>query len=389
MVGCFSAREFFVKRCLRFLILTFSICQALHVSAPAPASAQTPETLQAVYDWSLKRLYPRRFYEIEYVPEPPESPALRSVTTRFGPAVIDLKSLPYSSPVRDSGVRAWSSWWFPKRDRDFTTPKGEDFSILYKFDLVYENISNTFSAWKWESEHEAASPANWEGLCDGWALASILYPEPQKPQKFTVRDSKGKQREITFSVFDLKGLVIKTFEAVPEDQFDFYGERFRATADAYMHPDLYPEEFHRLVEVYLGERRQAFVMDRDPGIEVWSIPVYKANYIVDRVAGQRNMVYVRMFLYTAGAHLTVDTDATSNKEVIRDYHYVLSGDLDWTGTKLTVRKGAWIKGPNGVDSRVNHPDFIFAPKSSAGVKRLSYNPFVRPQRVDAIVKGGR
>lgn len=389
-------------------------------------------------DWDLKMVYDNQLLRIFSpslksrfdvpsdinIPSRQANPAFHAATTKFGSTVIDMSSLPYRSPILDSGMQAWSSWWFPKRDNDFTTPKKEgELSILEKFDLVngiVKGASN--SAFAVDKKNDDARHADWEGLCDAWALASILYPEPVKATTITIlqRSSVAKptptpkprhsddddedhksnnkkktepepskkpaEKQITFAPWELKGLVMRTFENVGEDQLDIYGEKFQATADAYTHPDLYPDQFHRLIEIYLGIRKQPILMDRDPGVEVWSVPIYKANFTMEAVPNYPNAVFVRMYLYTAASTQTDDREHEGTIEVVRQYNYILSGDLDYTGTKLTIKKGAWLKTAS-VDSRVNHPDFMFAPKM-ATVKRASFNPFILPVKVDALLKRG-
>jgi hypothetical protein len=92
-----------------------------------------------------------------------------------------------------------------------------------------------------------------------------------------------------------------------------------------------------------------------------------------------------MWLYTAGPANPDEKEMIGTKEVLKEYHYILSGERDPTGQFLNVSRGEWVKS-DFIDSRVNHPDFIFVPKSSKP-KRGSYNPNLDPKQVDRILNG--
>lgn len=331
-----------------------------------------------------------------------KDPRLRKATREMGQSRLDLATLPYSSPILDTGMQAWSSWWYPKQARDFIGPK-EAFKtpILEKYDKFFNIKDPAKSALAWELNAEGnRSHSSWEGLCDAWAIASIVHAEPVKPVSFEISkpvdgpkpkpgappaQPQVDKQKITMSIMDLKGLLLKTYEAVPEDQFEFYGEKFLASAEGWIHPDIFPEQFHRLIEMYIGELKKPLVMDRDPGVEVWSIPIYKANYKIEAAPGRPNAVLVRMYLYTAGPVELDNRDFVGTKEVVREYHYMLTGDLDASGRYLNVSGGEWLK-TERIDSRVNHPDFIFVPKAKK-VKRVSYNPNIDIKRIDQILMG--
>ncbi len=186
-----------------------------------------------------------------------------------------------------------------------------------------------------------------------------------------------------FSVFDLKGLLIKTYEAVSEDQFEFYGQKFYGNSKGWIQPDIYPEQFHRLIEVILGEQKKPFVMDRDPNEQIWSVPVYKANYKIEAIPGKPNAVKVRTWLYTAGPVDAGNKDFVGTKEVMKEYNYILYGEVEQQGTVLNVTSGSW-ESTQWTDSRENHPDFLFVPKSKKA-KRATYNSNLDILKVDKIL----
>lgn len=365
------------------LILVLSLIIESVTIRSAQATSFIPELFPAI--GRTNKVLSRNGLFLTDLEEALKDPKLRKATRELGQTRIDLQSLPFSSPILDSGMVAWSSWWFPKVDTDFVNSK-DAFrpSILSKYDKFFNITDKNKSALNWEKEAESRlSHSSWEGLCDAWAIASIMHPEPQKPVQVEIKTQRETQN-LLLSVFDLKGLLVKTYEAISEDQFEFYGEKFTASVNGWIHPDLFPDQFHRIVEIYLGEQKKAFVMDRDPGVEVWSVPVYKANYKLEAIPSRPNAVLVKMWLYSAGPVNGDEKDFVGTKEVIREYHYILSGDLDRTGRYLNVTRGEWLK-TERTDSRVNHPDFIFIPKSKK-IKRSTYNPNLDIQKVDQIIK---
>lgn len=296
------------------------------------------------------------------------------VSNQYGSTVIAMNQLPLQSGLLDSGRRAWSSWWFQKSQKEFTGHPQN--SILAKYDRALGLTGTSGSAFSLEFSREKNQYAAWEGLCDAWAMASLFYSEPKRGVSY---------QGVQFSVSDLKGLILKTFEATPESDFYIYGERFQGNQDGWVFPDLFPDQFHRLIEVALGQKKVPLIMDRDPGLEVWTVPVYKANYRIDKHPTDSNAVIVKMWLYTAGSSPQTQKDDVGTQEVIFEYAYELRGDLSLDGNQLTVTSGKWLQ-IGFTDSRVNHPDYFLMPKSEA-INRNSYNNLINKNLVDNIVRG--
>ena len=317
---------------------------------------------------------------IEDINEAFKNPRLRAPTTEFGPTVIDMRKLPFESGVLDTGKQPWSSWWYPKIDRDFTKPiHAGQTAILEKYDIFARTKGTPKSAHAWELSRDK-DVATWEGLCDAWAIASISDMEPVRPVTVKVPRSNGKTEDVEFSIYDLKGLLLKLYEATDESQFLYYGEKFLGNSKGWIYPDLFADEFHRLIVSYIGKKKQPLLMDHDAGVEVWTVPIFKANYKMERIEGRNNAVKVRMWLFTSGPTEPNDKEALGTQQVVRVYDYILTGDLDWSGTTLTVRSGEWAGG-----SVSSHPDYFFAPKNE-NVLRRSYNPNLDPDKVEQLLR---
>ena len=309
-------------------------------------------------------------------------PALTSVTREFGNTIINMKQLPFRSDVAEAFHKPWSSWWYPKKEdflfKDLNSP-------LNKYDLFrrarYRNLGRQIPKSAAEFERESYNPRSlsWEGLCDAWSLAAISMPEPRRPITIQIGNEK-----IYFSVADLKALLLKTFEAVDDNDLKYYGQKFNGGPEGWIFPDIFPNEFHRFLEVFLFERKQSFVMDHDPGPEIWNVPVYKTNYQISAIPSDPFAVFVDAWVYSAEVVGPHNKDAVGTREAIRTYHYILRGQKNANGD-LVVRSGDWAVGADRIDSRKNHPDFITTIKNPVTMIRKSFNPEIETQLVDEIL----
>ena len=314
-----------------------------------------------------------------------EDPSLSRISREFGRSKIQVPAVLVRSPVAESGIKPWSSWWYPKFEGTlFSSPGG--ISPLEKLDLYRDahfkaRRPEGTGAVSFEARKHDPRALSWEGMCNAWSLASILAPEPQLPRSFQI----GK-REITFSVGDQKALLLKTFEGLSDQEVQVYGQKFTGSHDGWVHPDIFPDQFHRFIEVQLFEKKLPFIMDHDAGVEIWNVPVYKANYSMGPVEGMPHAIQVRMWLYSATSTQKSEMDFVGTKETIREYHYILFGEPTPDGL-LEIHSGIWIKGSNGIDSRKDHPDYFLTANESALAARQSFNPYIHADVVDRIIRG--
>jgi hypothetical protein len=217
----------------------------------------------------------------------------------------------------------------------------------------------------------------WFGICDAWASASLLFPEPQR--EVTVNG-------VTFKVNDIKALVtlvstktagrLISLRCNANDMaggisYDAHG---RATTSECR--DSNPGTFHIILTNYLGLQRKSVVQDRTFDYQVWNHPIrsYKvvegrvvsaqeANRLVGGNGGPRYLFNndARMFVYvkndvsyilestpTTDGHLESSIDSFTGHTV---YEYVL--ELN--------RKGSIIGGEWVGSSKREHPDFLWLP----------------------------
>ncbi len=314
-----------------------------------------------------------------------KDPQLTSVTREYGKTVINTKKKQISikSPTAEASIKPWSSWWYPRKESALFSPR--ETSPLGKFDKVrrwiYQGNNKDYPGDSSESENKFYDPhaLAWEGLCDAWSLAAVSVPEPAVAKAINIEDAIVK-----FSPSDLKALVLKTFEAVDDSQLKYFGQKFTGDHQGWIYPDLFPDQFHRFIEVQLFEKKRAFVMDHDPGPQVWNVPVFKANYVMESLPDKPDTVKVTMWLYTAEPALPAARDIMGTREAVREYHYILEGERKASG-EFVVKSGYWIK-DNGVDSRMNHPDYFIEVTDPKSLKRKSWNPLIEVQFVDWILQ---
>ena len=309
-------------------------------------------------------------------------PALTAVTREFGPAVIRTTNLPLASPLAASTVKPWSAWWYPTKDKlKEENSEGSILSALEKYDR-YKLSRRGFlasSAKQIEKKNTSTNAYDWEGLCDAWSIASVSAPEPKRPVSVVIDGEL-----VYFSISDLKVLLLKTYEAVNDSELKFYGQKFTGNSQGWVFPDIFPEEFHRLVEVQLFQKHEAFIMDHDPGIQIWNVPVYKANYTVNAVPNEPDSLFIRMWLYSAENVRAENRNSIGTKELVREYNYILTGKRNSSGD-LIVDSGYWVIGPSGINSRDDHPDYLFRIAKHGGPARKSWNSAIDIDLVDEIL----
>jgi len=243
--------------------------------------------------------------------------------------------------VAEAEVKPWSAWWLPIKDKYLFEATPPEMSPLQKYDLYNRQIRKAQSGAAIFEKNKLYDPNanNWEGLCDAWAVASVLEPEPEKSI------SHGR---ITFGIGDQKALLIKTYENVQGARK--FGQRYNGDRIS-VYDDIYAEQFHRFVQVELFENQRAFIMDKDPGTAIWNTPVWRASLNISADASDANQVHVDAWLSGASPFVT-DYDYKGTLSVTFHYTYDLFGHRLPDGS-FEVAFGVWTN-----DSLDYHPDFV-------------------------------
>jgi hypothetical protein len=275
---------------------------------------------------------------------------------------------PYSITLGDRSAEAlkkpWSSWWYPHWQDVLFQGKDMEPATLEKYDAFAAKMNRrtTAAAFERASIYDPRA-VSWSGLCDAWAIASILEPEPNQPKR---------HGELLFKVGDLKALVLKTYEKIAP--LTSVGTRFNGEWND-VYADVSPAQLHQIIETELIGKKRAFIIDEDAGPEVWNEPAWKVTVRVERTEGEPNIAHVRTWLFLASPHVE-DRDFVGTLEDSREYTYDLEGE--WDGDKFEVKSGKWTD-----RSQWDHPDYaIVLPER---IQRGSFNTQIDPAIVDRIL----
>jgi len=281
-----------------------------------------------------------------------EVTAVREVFNDIGELYIDpatvvddprdkSKSITWSA--QESGT-PWAAYWYPKRGRDLFDA---DNAPLRKLDRWIENQGLQSFSVSWEQNHFDANAAEWEGLCDAWSIAAVSTLEPK--QSLVSND-------VEFTTSDLKALAIKYYEG---SKPKIYGRRYQglAATDGLIQ-DLRPEAFHRLMEEYVGKRKQAIIVDEDPGVEVWSKPIFRMAFTISKDPAVPQALLVKAYPWMIRQRASVDDTPTSlTKDLAAPaYEYRLYYDAKLVDGRWRIIAGEWL------NSSLNyHPDMVYLP----------------------------
>ncbi len=164
----------------------------------------------------------------------------------------------------------WAGYWWPYTQNGIAAGTyGAGLSPAGKYDAA----RGFTQAQRWEVEnHGTKDPKvqGWWGHCNGWTAASALFPEPRQAVRVN---------GVTFEIADLKALLT---EAAMETGADFYGERvdFGQDYNSPKYHDTVPDQVFLILTNYMGRLKQAVLLDRYTGDQVWNQPLagYRFEY---------------------------------------------------------------------------------------------------------------
>lgn len=284
----------------------------------------------------------------------------RQVTESYGELKVQV-----GDHTGESKITPWSSWWFPTKDTFmFAHTDRSKLAPLEKYDLFNERTSGqpTQAASYEEQEIYDEREVNWAGLCHAWAVASVLHQEP----RYIVS-----RKDIEFGIADQKALLLKSYENV--SGLEIYGHRFDGGPND-VYEDIYPDQFHRLAQHFLFEKKLPFLMDYDPSFPVWTVPVYKIKFTINKI--DESSAGVKAWVEIASPFVE-SPNFVGTKKSVKFYEYNLYGQ--WVNDELIVNGSEWVNA-----SAFDHPDFVIAYPSK--VVRGSLNKELKIEQIDEIVK---
>lgn len=296
----------------------------------------------------------------EQIPSGGRSDKTFLVTDKYGPLQVRVGEY-----LGEAATTPWSSWWYPLNDKTlFKNPNGGP-STLEKYDY-YASVrfnEDTRAAQFEEQELYRPGEVNWAGLCHAWAIAAVLHPEPAVERSFG---------GVKWTVADQKALLLKSYERATGIAEIMYGGRYTGSRDD-DYDDIYPDQFHKLAQNHLMENKRPFLMDYDARQPVWTVPVYKVRFFIEK--RDEESALVSAWVTFASAQVK-DLNFVGTKRVVKNYKYILKGK--WSNGALNVKSGEWIE-----ESSADHPDYLISFPDS--IKRGSNNTEIKTSIVDSIV----
>jgi hypothetical protein len=293
-----------------------------------------------------------------------ELAAVREVFDTLGELTIDPAKIAESASDRSKTIThssqengtPWAAYWYPRR---YKTMYEAGDAPLRKLDQWLNSQGKNSKIVEWEENSYDPAAAEWEGLCDAWAMAAVITPEPKKDVTID---------GVNFTPSDLKALTIKYFEGYKPQ---VYGRRYQglAATDGLIQ-DLRPEAFHKLVEEYIGKKKQPIIIDEDPGPEIWSKPLFRVAFNIMKDPEKPQALIVKAFPWMTRQRAVVDNSTTSLATDLAapTYEYRLYYDeKPGPDGRLKIIAGEWLS------SSLNfHPDMVFLPVGTEN--KDQYNP---------------
>jgi hypothetical protein len=165
----------------------------------------------------------------------------------------------------------WAGYWWPYTKNGIASGGFMDnYSPAGKYDAA-RGRSTQAQAWEIKM-HGAGVPQvqGWWGHCNGWCAAAALFKEPRESVKVN---------NITFGIADIKALLTEAGMSVSAD---FFGDRIDNWDDpnSPKYWDTIPNQYFLVLTNYIGKLKQAVLIDRYTGYQVWNQPLsgYKIEY---------------------------------------------------------------------------------------------------------------
>jgi len=287
-------------------------------------------------------------------------------------------------PLKGTSIKPWSDSYWPSRaagiasrwngswpDDQFTFPlltKEEikqkslrelaALSPAEKYDIFVGN--EDYPMVHHERSRTSPNRPGWEGLCHGWAPASVNFKEPNP---VIVENDEG--IKVPFGSSDIKGLLALLQGNYYTGRTRFLGGRCNQNISAHPERALDPEckdvnagTFHLVLTNEIGIREKPFMMDVTRDFEVWNHPVfqYQSRVVTEQEPSReaapgtvKEVIVATDVTYGAETFPQWERleDEDSNVKLYVSYQYRL--ELDQEGE---IIGGEWLDLPR--------PDFLWA-----------------------------
>jgi hypothetical protein len=231
---------------------------------------------------------------------------------------------------------------------DYTQEELSVLSPSEKFDLLSGNYNYPL---KNEISQKISPYAlYWEGLGNGWALASILHEEPQP---VSLENPQG--ISIPFGSSDIKAILSYYYafgKNTPETKhlgLRCYVAEINSSNEPECFNDLNPRDFHLTLTNEVGIKNESFILDTDPFEGVWNHPI-DSYEMTSSQNEENNKMKIKLKLTYIDHALENSWDKIKNtelqKKISRFYEYELT-----LSPEGEVIDGIWMS--------KDRPDFIW------------------------------
>ncbi|MFW7379001.1 MAG: hypothetical protein ACOH5I_09370 [Oligoflexus sp.] len=232
--------------------------------------------------------------------------------------------------------------------------------IIGRADFPVTNYEINLSRQFWN--YHGGSIPEWFGICDGWAIASMMTVEPRQsirvptPFEFTVDIYPADLKAMLSFFFAKTAIYARIVGGRCNQQTVMTDSNGRPSSSECR--DLNPATLHLALDDIIGRQNRPLILDTNPGHEVWNAPVtaYRMGYQNFRpwypdgtyphaAAGTSYLVDVAVeFQHTAGSFPQYQPEGNlSNFSAI---YYTLELDAE-----QRIIGGEW--------SSSDHPDFLW------------------------------
>lgn len=184
---------------------------------------------------------------------------------------------------------------------------------------------------------------DWEGLCHGWAGATVNHPEP-RPKIVTNTDGLL----IPFGSSDIKALLSWAYSKALLSENDILGKRCEGeinTIEDFCEDDLSAMNFHLALANLVGLRGKSLIADIERGKAVWNHPIISySSKITGRYQGRK------LIIKTTLNYLEVSPQNSWEKQPRIYSKVTLTYGLD-LNKEGNITSGEWISN--------ERPDFIW------------------------------
>ncbi|PIU00914.1 MAG: hypothetical protein COT74_03155 [Bdellovibrionales bacterium CG10_big_fil_rev_8_21_14_0_10_45_34] len=254
--------------------------------------------------------------------------------------------------------RPWRGYWYPYKDAPLAAGSNPPLSLYDQWVNLKTGVNP--KSVDWELEIHSLDDVEWGGHCNGWAAASILYPEPKKPVYLP-------ELGVSLSVWDQKGLLN---EASYCANWLFYGSRNNSRQPDFT--DISAELFHKALIYSIKVLRRPIAYDRynDDKVDNYVISRYEFKISKKNNEG-RVSVRARLKVHVYDRDIDNKVGEARSFEPYFDYYL-------WTDDQGNILKGEWKRGES-------NPDFVWIPLNQ--MKCRGENPRVEHQFVEQMLFG--